>query len=91
MISLYKTFNFNLGETVDMIREQVNAFARNEIAPRAEQIDIDNEFPNDLWKKMGDMGLLGMTVPEQYGGSGMGYIEHVVAMEEISNTTVRSR
>lgn len=87
MISLYKTFNFNLGETVDMLREQVNAFARNEIAPRAEQIDIDNEFPADLWLKMGDMGLLGLTVPEQYGGSGMGYIEHVIAMEEISRAS----
>ncbi|MCJ8274036.1 MAG: acyl-CoA dehydrogenase family protein, partial [Psychrosphaera sp.] len=55
MISLYKNFNFHLGETVDMIREQVNAFARDEIAPRAEAIDRDNEFPNDLWEKMGDM------------------------------------
>ena len=87
MISAYKTFNFNLGETVDMLREQVNAFARNEIAPRAEQIDIDNEFPNDLWLKMGEMGLLGLTVPEEFGGSGMGYIEHVIAMEEISRAS----
>ncbi len=87
MISLYKEFNFNLGETVDMIREQVNAFAREEIAPRAEQIDIDNEFPNDLWRKFGDMGLLGITVPEEFGGSGLGYIEHVIAMEEISRAS----
>ena len=84
MISLYKNFNFNLGETVDMIREQVNNFARNEIAPNAEHIDQSNAFPNELWPKLGEMGLLGMTVPEEFGGSGMGYIEHVVAMEEIS-------
>jgi isovaleryl-CoA dehydrogenase len=87
MISLYKNFNFHLGETVDMIREQVNAFARDEIAPRAEAIDRDNEFPNDLWEKMGDMGLLGMTVPEEFGGTGLGYIEHVVVMEEISRAS----
>jgi isovaleryl-CoA dehydrogenase len=87
MISMYKTFNFNLGETVDMIREQVNAFARDEIAPRAEEIDHNNEFPSDLWVKMGDMGLLGMTVPEEFGGSGLGYIEHVVVMEEISRAS----
>ncbi|WDE07483.1 isovaleryl-CoA dehydrogenase [Thalassomonas viridans] len=87
MISQYTSLNFNLGETVDMIRDQVNAFARDEIAPRAEQIDADNEFPNDLWRKLGDMGLLGMTVPEEFGGSGLGYIEHVVAMEEISRAS----
>ena len=87
MISLYKNFNFHLVETVDMIREQVNAFARDEIAPRAEAIDRDNEFPNDLWEKMGDMGLLGMTVPEEFGGTGLGYIEHVVVMEEISRAS----
>ncbi|QDP00809.1 isovaleryl-CoA dehydrogenase [Thalassotalea sp. PS06] len=87
MISRFSSLNFNLGETVDMIRDQVNAFARDEIAPRAEQIDIDNEFPNDLWRKFGDMGLLGMTVDEQYGGSGLGYIEHAVAMEEISRAS----
>jgi len=87
MISRFSTLNFNLGETVDMIRDQVNAFARDEIAPRAEKIDIDNEFPNDLWRKFGDMGLLGMTVPEKFGGSGLGYIEHVIAMEEISRAS----
>jgi isovaleryl-CoA dehydrogenase len=87
MISNYKTLNFDLGETVDMIREQVNAFARDEIAPRAEQIDHDNEFPGDLWRKFGDLGLLGITVDEQYGGSGLGYLEHVVAMEEISRAS----
>lgn len=79
--------NFNLGETADMIRDSVAAFAAKEIAPIAEQVDRDNEFPNQLWKKMGDMGLLGMTVEEQYGGSGLGYIEHVIAMEEISRAS----
>ncbi|QOL24711.1 isovaleryl-CoA dehydrogenase [Thalassotalea sp. LPB0316] len=87
MISNFSSLNFNLGETVDMIRDQVNAFARDEIAPRAAQIDIDNEFPNDLWRKFGDMGLLGMTVEEEYGGSGLGYLEHVVAMQEISRAS----
>lgn len=87
MISAFSSLNFNLGETVDMIRDQVNAFARDEIAPRAEKIDIDNEFPSDLWKKFGDMGLLGMTVEEEYGGSGLGYLEHIVAMQEISRAS----
>ncbi|RUO77292.1 isovaleryl-CoA dehydrogenase [Idiomarina seosinensis] len=87
MISQYTTFNFGLGETADMMREQVNAFARDEIAPRAAEIDENNEFPADLWRKLGDMGLLGLTVDEQYGGSGMGYLEHVIAMEEISRAS----
>ncbi len=87
MISTFSSLNFNLGETVDMIRDQVNAFARDEIAPRAAQIDIDNEFPHDLWRKFGDMGLLGMTVEEEYGGSGLGYLEHIVAMQEISRAS----
>lgn len=87
MISSFSSLNFNLGETVDMIRDQVNAFARDEIAPRAEKIDIDNEFPSDLWRKFGDMGLLGMTVEEEYGGSGLGYLEHIVAMQEISRAS----
>ncbi|RUO80530.1 acyl-CoA dehydrogenase [Idiomarina tyrosinivorans] len=87
MISQFKTFNFGLGETADMIREQVNAFARDEIAPRAAEIDESNTFPSDLWRKLGDMGLLGLTVDEEYGGSGLGYLEHVVAMEEISRAS----
>ncbi|MEP1744004.1 MAG: isovaleryl-CoA dehydrogenase [Kangiellaceae bacterium] len=81
------SLNFNLGETADMIRDSVRAFAAKEIAPIAEQVDVSNEFPNQLWRKLGDMGLLGMTVEEQYGGSGLGYLEHVVAMEEISRAS----
>lgn len=87
MISQYTTFNFGLGETADMIRETVNAFAREEIAPRAAEIDEKNDFPADLWRKFGDLGLLGITVDEEYGGSGLGYLEHVVAMEEISRAS----
>ena len=75
--------DFDLGETADMLRGQVEAFAAAEIAPRAAEIDRDNEFPMDLWRKMGDLGVLGITVEEEYGGAGMGYLEHVVAMEEI--------
>ena len=87
MISTFSSMNFNLGETVDMIRTTVNAFSRDEIAPRAAQIDKDNEFPMDLWRKLGDLGLLGMTVDEQYGGSGLGYLAHMVAMQEISRAS----
>lgn len=87
MISQYTELNFGLGETIDMLREQINSFAAQEIAPRAEQIDHDNEFPNDLWRKFGDMGLLGITVKEEYGGVGMGYLAHIIAMEEISRAS----
>ena len=83
----YPTLNFNLGETVDMLREQVAQFAASEIAPRAHEVDAKNEFPADLWRKMGDMGLLGVTVSEEYGGSGMSYLAHAVAMEEISRAS----
>jgi isovaleryl-CoA dehydrogenase len=79
--------NFDLGETVDLLRSQVQAFAADEIAPRAADIDRDNAFPADLWRKMGALGVLGITVEEEYGGAGMGYLEHVVAMEEISRAS----
>ncbi len=81
------SFDFDLGETADMLREQVANFAADEIAPRADEIDRSNEFPMDLWPKMGGMGLLGVTVEEEYGGAAMGYLEHVVAMEEISRAS----
>ncbi|MCK5865742.1 MAG: acyl-CoA dehydrogenase family protein, partial [Marinobacter adhaerens] len=87
MKSQYSELNFGLGETLDMLREQINGFAASEIAPRAEEIDRNNEFPMDLWRKMGDMGLLGITVSEEYGGSDMGYLAHVIAMEEISRAS----
>jgi len=78
------SLDFDLGESADMLRESVMNFTADEIAPRAAQIDLDNDFPADLWQKMGAMGLLGVTVAEEYGGSEMGYLEHVVAMEEVS-------
>ena len=87
MKSLYSNLNFGLGETVDLLREQVNEFAAREIAPIAEQVDKSNEFPNELWRKFGDMGLLGVTVSEEYGGANMGYLAHAVAMEEISRAS----
>ena len=70
-------FNFYLGETADMIRETVSSFAQNEIAPRAAEIDKKNDFPSDLWEKMGELGILGVTVEEKWGGSGLGYLEPV--------------
>jgi isovaleryl-CoA dehydrogenase len=81
------SLNFDLGETADLLRDSVRSFSSDEIAPRAEAIDRDNEFPADLWSKMGDLGVLGITVDEDYGGAGMGYLEHVVAMEEISRAS----
>ena len=83
----YPELNFDLGETADMIRDSVRAFADKEIAPRAAEIDRTNDFPKDLWPKFGDLGLLGITVSEDYGGAGLGYLEHVVAMEEISRAS----
>jgi len=87
MISAYSELNFGLGETIDMLREQINSFAAQEIAPRAEAIDRENLFPNGLWRKFGDMGLLGITVKEEWGGVEMGYLAHVIAMEEISRAS----
>jgi isovaleryl-CoA dehydrogenase len=83
----YQTLNFNLGEDLDMLRDSVFRFCKTQIAPRAAEIDLSNEFPMDLWRKLGDMGLLGITVDEKYGGSGMGYLAHCVAMEEISRAS----
>lgn len=79
--------NFNLGETAEMLRDAVRHFAQREIAPRAADIDLQNKFPVDLWKKMGSMGMLGITVEEEYGGAALGYMEHVLIMEEISRAS----
>ncbi len=80
----YPQLNFGLGDTADLLRESVQDFVRAEIAPLAADIDRNDQFPRELWRKMGDLGLLGITVPEAFGGAGMGYLEHVIAMEEIS-------
>ncbi|MDW1835908.1 isovaleryl-CoA dehydrogenase [Vibrio sp. Vb0718] len=87
MKSTYTPLNFGLGDTIDMLREHVNAFATEHIAPIAAEIDRDNQFPNHLWPLLGEMGLLGVTVNEELGGAGMGYLAHVVAMEEISRAS----
>ena len=83
----YIPLNFGLGETIDMLREQVNGFATEHIAPIASDIDKNNQFPNHLWSLFGDMGLLGVTISDEYGGADMGYLAHVVAMEEISRAS----
>jgi isovaleryl-CoA dehydrogenase len=87
MSTHFPSLDFNLGEDFDMLREAVYQFARAEIAPRAAQIDRDNQFPEDLWPKMGDLGLLGITVEEEYGGTNLGYLAHCIAMEEVSRAS----
>src|SRR6202161_4747989 len=82
--SAYREFNFGLGEVIDAVREQAQRFAQERIAPRANEIDRSNAFPRDLWPELGELGLLGMTVSPDYGGAGLGYLAHTVAMEEIS-------
>jgi isovaleryl-CoA dehydrogenase len=80
----YPTLDFGLGDTADMLRDSVRSFTSDRIAPRAEEIDRSNMFPRDLWPELGDLGLLGITVEEELGGTGLGYLEHCVAMEEVS-------
>src|SRR6476646_2076233 len=80
----WRGFDFALGEDVDALRETLSRFSAGEIAPRADEIDRQNEFPRDLWPKLGELGVLGITVAEEYGGAGLGYLAHCVAMEEIS-------
>src|SRR5580692_697472 len=79
--------NFQLGDDVDALRDAVHEFAQSEIAPRAAEIDASDQFPMELWRKMGALGVLGITVGEEYGGAGMGYLAHMVAMEEISRAS----
>ncbi len=80
-------FDFGLGEDIDLLRDSVRGFASDVIAPRAQEIDAGNRFPRDLWPQLGELGLLGITVEEDYGGSGLGYLAHVVAMEELSRAS----
>src|SRR5437764_13612289 len=79
--------DFGLGEDLEALRDTVHAFAQSEIAPRAAEIDRSDQFPMDLWRKMGEIGVLGITVPEEYGGANMGYVAHMLAMEEISRAS----
>jgi isovaleryl-CoA dehydrogenase len=84
---MYQSLNFNHGETIDMLRQQVKNFCDKEIAPIADKTDKDNAFPNELWIKLGEMGLLGITVSEELGGTDMGYLAHTIAMEEVSRAS----
>ena len=83
-MSHFSALSFNHGPDIKALRESLQDFVAGEITPRAAEIDRANEFPMDLWKKMGDLGLLGMTAEEEYGGTGLGYLAHIIAMEEIS-------
>jgi len=83
----YREFNFGLGEVIDTVRDQVRRFADERLAPRASEIDRSNEFPRDLWRELGELGFLGMTVPPEHGGAGLGYLAHIIAMEEISRAS----
>ena len=87
LVNAPRPFNFDLGETADAIRDTVHAFAQEKIAPRAEEIDKTNQFPRDLWTEMGALGLHGMTVDEEHGGTGLGYLEHCIAVEEVSRAS----
>jgi isovaleryl-CoA dehydrogenase len=87
MVSTMLEFDFGLGEDIDLLRETVRSFAADKIAPRAVDIDASNKFPLDLWPEVGELGLLGITVDEEYGGSNLGYLAHVIAMEEISSAS----
>ncbi|MDE2074555.1 MAG: acyl-CoA dehydrogenase family protein, partial [Alphaproteobacteria bacterium] len=80
----YPSLDFDLGETADMLRDSVRSFTSDKIAPRAAEIDRTNTFPRELWPELGALGVLGITVEEEWGGAGLGYLEHCVAMEEIS-------
>ena len=83
----HQGFDFDLGETANMLRDTIRSFADDKIAPRAAEIDRSNQFPRDLWPQLGELGLLGITGEEEYGGTGLGYLEHVIAMEEISRAS----
>ena len=86
-MSTYHSLNFDLGEEINMLRDMTESFSQAELAPIAAQVDEENEFPSQMWKKFGDLGLLGITVDEEFGGSNMGYLAHVIAMEEISRAS----
>jgi len=86
-MSTYRSLNFDLGEEIKMLRDMTESFSQTELTPIAAQVDEKNEFPNQMWKKFGDLGLLGITVNEEFGGSNMGYLAHVIAMEEISRAS----
>ncbi|GGF55576.1 isovaleryl-CoA dehydrogenase [Azorhizobium oxalatiphilum] len=87
LANTHNGFDFQLGETAGMLRDTVRDFSQDKIAPRAEEIDRSNQFPRDLWPQLGELGLLGLTVEEEFGGSGLGYLDHVIAMEEISRAS----